>query len=145
MALSGSVERSIAEGVSAVLDNAADDSHRAEAFSDALGRMFEQLLAGAPSWSPYWWIDGALPELVTRLDDSTVEIAGTFVPSDERHQWIQPFRTTLSVDASRSRVVDYKVFLGDEDVAIDAVPWGGKRPKHWPDVTRWAYVFAGPN
>jgi hypothetical protein len=139
----GPEERSIAEWVSAVLADGADDSRNGEV-SDALGRMFERLLAGEASWSSYWWIDGALPERVTRVDESTVETTGFFVPSDERHQWIQPFRATLSVDSSGLRVLDYEVSLGDEDVAINAVPWGGKRPKHWPDVDRWAFAFAGP-
>jgi hypothetical protein len=110
-------------------------------FADALGRMFRELLADMPSWSPYWWIDDALPERVIRVDDITVELAGIFVPGDDRgNQWVQPFRATLSIDASGCRVAAYHISLADEVVAIDAVSWGAKRPKHWPTVTRWAYI-----
>lgn len=145
MALSRPVERSIAEWVSAVLADEAESGHRDQTFPDSLGRMFQQLLVEAPSWSRYWWIDDAIPEQVMRVDDATVEIAGSFVPGDERHQWIQPFRASLRIDSSGARVVAYQVFLGDEDVAMDAVPWGANRPKHWPNVKRWAYVFTGPD
>jgi hypothetical protein len=135
------VEDAIAKAVSLLLAQAPEDP--SATFTDALGRMFEQLLANEPAWSRYWWVDDAHPERVTQVDDSTVEVAGTFVPSDERHQWIQPFRATLRLDRARTRLVAYRVSLCEEGIPMSAVPWGSKRPKHWPDVERWAFVFEG--
>jgi hypothetical protein len=145
MELSRPVERSVAEGVLAYLADAVKDDHQVADFADSLGRMFQQLLEETPSWSRYWWIDDALPQQVIRVDDSTVELVGMFVPGDDQgHQWIQPFRATLRIDSPTARVVAYHVDLGDKDVAMEDVAWGAKRPKHWPDVTRWAYTFEGP-
>jgi hypothetical protein len=145
MTLTRKVERSVADGVSAILAGDGEDAHRDGMFADALGRMFQELVADMPSWSRYWWIDDALPELVMQVDDRTVELAGIFIPGDDRsHQWIQPFQARLSIDPSAGRIVDYHVSLADDEVAIDAVSWGAKRPKHWPNVRRWAYAFDGP-
>lgn len=146
MVLSRPVERSIVEGVSAYLADAVEDGQGVATFAEALGRMLQQLLEETPSWSRYWGIDDALPQQVTRVDESTVEIAGVFIPGDDAgHQWIQPFRATLRVDPSRARVVAYHVYLGDKDVAMDAVDWGAKPLRQWPDVTRWAHEFEGPD
>jgi hypothetical protein len=134
-------EHAIAEGVSRLLARTLEDPFADAAFGDALGRMFEQLLATEPTWSRYWWIDDAHPERVTQLDDSTIELAGIFVPSDERHQWIQPFRATLRVDHARTHLDAYRISLCEEGMPMNAVPWGSNRPKHWPDVDRWTFVF----
>ena len=145
MALTRKVERLVADGVSAILAGDSEDAHRDGIFTDPLGRMFHELVADVPSWSRYWWIDDALPELVTKVDDRTVELAGIFIPGDDRgEQWVQPFEATLSIDSSTRRIIAYRISLADDEVAIDAVSWGAKRPKHWPDVRRWAYTFEWP-
>ena len=89
MALTRMVERSVAKGVSAILVGDGDDAHRDVWFTDALSRMFQELVTDMPSWSRYWWIDDALPEFLTQLNDRTVELTGIFIPGDDRgNQWI---------------------------------------------------------
>jgi len=145
MALTRRVERAVAEGVSAILSGDGEDAHRDGWFTDALGRMFQELVAGMPSWSRYWWIDDALPEFVIQVNDRTVELTGIFIPGDDRgNQWIQPFHASLRVDPSARRIIAFHVSLADDEVPIDTVSWGGKRPKDWPNVRRWAYTMDGP-
>src|SRR5690242_16853955 len=100
MPLTPNVERSVADGVSAILAGDGETAHRDGIFTDALGRMFHELVADAPSWSRYWWIDDALPDLVVRVNERTVELAGVFIPGDDRgNQWVQPFEASLSIDS----------------------------------------------
>lgn len=133
------VDNDIVEGVVALLDGAPVEALAPTAFSDALGHLFQRLLADAPGWRG-WWIDGALAGWAEVIDPDTVSLAGTFVPADDRDQWIQPFRADLTVDERRLRLAGYHVQLGEAGTLMNAVPFHRPR-KHWPDAKAWAYEF----
>jgi hypothetical protein len=133
-------EHFVVDGVRALLDGA-DLEALPSITPEALGRFFQQLLVEERGWSRSWWIDDAHPERVERIDDRTLELTGVFVPGDRRHQWIQPFRARFRLDPGRAALVSYRIRLGEASVAMDAVPFGAKRPRHWPDVTDWTFAF----
>lgn len=136
------VEGAIVQGISALIDGWDLAIGPPPTLPGGLGAFFLGLLSGTEGWSPYHWIDDALPEWAERVDSDTVRIGGTFIPADDRgHQWVQPFRATFRRDPSRTRLLSYEVRLCDAAVGMDAVPYGSKRPRSWPDPADWLYSF----
>jgi hypothetical protein len=86
-------------------------------------------------------VGDAIPESVEVIDGSTIALAGVFLPADERHQWIQPFRAELQLDPARTRLASSRIFLCDASVAIDAVSYGERRPRTWPQEVAWVFHF----
>jgi len=135
------VEHLIAHGLSSFLDGSVPDGEPIPMLAAALAALFERLLADQEGWSRYWWIDDANPESMERRARLKVEMAGTLTLGDERRQSIQPFLAIFRLDGSRTRLDAYRVRLGDAAGAMDAIPYGARRPKHWPEVDGWAFTF----
>lgn len=133
------VERVIVDALSSFLDGSAAEP--IPMLADALGRLFQRLLADEKGWSRFAWIDDAQPESMTRVDGSTVSLAGLATIVDGKRWSSQPFQAVLRLDPSRSRLDAFRLFLGDARSEMHAVPYGAKRPNNWPNVPDWIFTF----
>ena len=137
----GRFEDLVAQGLSSFFRGSVPFGDPIPMLAPALAGLFERLLADQEGWSRYWWIDDANPESMEQRAGATVEMAGTLTLGDERRQWIQPFHSIFRLDESGTRLDAYRVRLGDTAVAMDAIPFGARRPMHWPEVDAWAFSF----
>lgn len=134
-------EQAIRDGVVALLGGAPLEDVLRSSLPNALGSFFERLLQETATWSRSWWVDTAIPSRADITDDGTLALTGTFVLADEHENWLQPFEALLRLDATQARLAAYRIRLCEADTRMDAVPWGGPRPKHWPHAKAWSFEF----
>ena len=135
------VERAIADGLLPFLDGSPSSEKTIPLLASALGRLFERFLAGEEGWSRFAWIDEAQPEAMTRLDSSTMAMAGLATIVDGKRWSSQPFQAVLRLDPSRSRLDAFRLTLGDARSDLYAVPYGAQSPNDWPNVPEWTFSF----
>jgi hypothetical protein len=123
------------------LDGSDSDAGLIHELGNTLAALLGVLLGGDERWSSRWWVDDTLSDRVDRLNRDTVETSGVAITADERQQWIEPYRAVLQLGPSRDRLASYRVSLGDAETGLAAVPYGGRRPKTWPEPSSWVFTF----